>query len=136
MTERGSTSIQQPPMDLESIPGQIGTAIIRTNPISRTNNDNAHEPPMCTGEMTPKDADIMYSILSEIGAILSPLNVSATMGSVVQGNKAGGVEKDDAIVQVKEEESLKKFTVSFPSIQYTCCVSNAGCIYIVKKRSA
>jgi len=130
MSEAGTVSISPQPLGLEPIPGQIGTAIIRPIPVSKTQNESIYETPLCTGEMTTKDADIMYSILLEIGAILSKPNMSLATESFLQCGKDEVVENDK-----KEEESLKKFTVSFPTIQYTCSISNSGIIYIVKKRS-
>lgn len=114
-------------LDLESIPGQIGTAIIRASAANLSQKD--HPQISCTGEMTEKDAGIMYSILLEIGTVLSPPPNMASTKTQPNG------KENEITSDATGCEALKKFNVSFPSVQYSCCVSSTGCVYIVKRRS-
>lgn len=129
-------SIIAQPLDLESIPGQIGTAIIcPPNFVAKNNNNDArlHQHSItCTGEMTEKDADIMYSILLEIGAVLSPQSTMVPKPAV---NHTQTGREDTNYDDMEGYEALKKFTVSFPSVQYSCCVSSTGYSFVVKRRS-
>jgi len=93
---------------LESIPDQVGIAILRSN------DGSILHPP--TGSLCTHDVQILYRMLLEIGGILLPSNSS-------------GSEKD--------EELLKRFNVEMggdlEKISYTVCLTQDGFVYIVKK---
>ena len=133
MTEQIKLPTGSQPIDLESIPGQLGTAIVET---MTTNDMKPEQKTTCTGEMTVKEAQILYSILLEIGMILSPSSESLMRAKNDGDTKANEFNNGMKCNAEDGQELLKKYTVSFSSIHYSCCVSNSGCTYIVKRRSS
>jgi len=105
-------------IDLESIPGQVGTAIVKSL-------DGSLARP-CTGQLTEKDVSIIYLILLEIGALLR--------------KNTSGVEEPPSYMEVAQGkrkcEGLRRITVSFPSTRYAATVAKDGCIYIIKMKVA
>eukprot|EP00565_Helicotheca_tamesis_P007913 CAMPEP_0185723542 /NCGR_PEP_ID=MMETSP1171-20130828/358_1 /TAXON_ID=374046 /ORGANISM="Helicotheca tamensis, Strain CCMP826" /LENGTH=132 /DNA_ID=CAMNT_0028391261 /DNA_START=24 /DNA_END=422 /DNA_ORIENTATION=+ len=96
--------------DLESIPSQIGTAILHsaTGAPLRPN----------TGQLTDADAQILYRMLLEVGTTLESSGNSG-------GSDVGGLN---------DGEGLKRVTVGFHSVSYNMTVGAEGFIYIVKCR--
>ena len=95
-------------VDLESIPNQIGHAILRSA------NGSILKPP--NGSLTTNDVEILYKMLLEMGSILKE-------GSSSDNGNA-------------KEELLNKVTVQGGNgISYCLGVSKDGYVYIVKKRS-
>jgi hypothetical protein len=101
-------------VDLESVPNQIGHAILRSS------NGSIIKPP--NGSLSSHDVNILYKMLLEMGHILNDQT------SAVNGNTNSN----------KKEELLKKVTVQGGTgndIRYCMGVSKDGLVYIVKKRS-
>mmetsp|Transcript_6605 Transcript_6605/g.7665 ORF Transcript_6605/g.7665 Transcript_6605/m.7665 type:complete len:116 (+) Transcript_6605:30-377(+) len=104
---------------LESIPDQVGIAILRSQDGSMIQQPS--------GTLLDHDVQILYQMLLEIGGIL-----------VSTGNTSTGSEKGG--------ESLKRFTVEMgggggggdggerEKISYSVCVTGDGFVYIVKRR--
>jgi len=102
---------------LESIPDQVGIAILRSQDGSMIQQPS--------GTLFDHDVQILYQMLLEIGGIL-----------VSTGNISTGSEKG--------RESLKRFTVEMGSgggdggerekISYSVCATGDGFVYIVKRR--
>mmetsp|Transcript_35166 Transcript_35166/g.51649 ORF Transcript_35166/g.51649 Transcript_35166/m.51649 type:complete len:116 (+) Transcript_35166:60-407(+) len=102
-------------VDLESIPGQIGTGILRLS-------DGFVVSP-CTGKLTDKDADIVYRILLEVGTVLP-------------SNKAAATTKRHESDGEYGNEGLRRITVAFQSARYAATVCDDGCVYIIMSRSS
>jgi len=93
-------------LDLESIPNQIGHAILRSTDGSVIRK---------SGSLESNDIDILYKMLLEMGDIL---------------NANGNVKKG------KKEELLKRVNVQGGNgVCYSMGVSKDELVYIVKKRS-
>eukprot|EP00592_Proboscia_alata_P006497 CAMPEP_0194357356 /NCGR_PEP_ID=MMETSP0174-20130528/4848_1 /TAXON_ID=216777 /ORGANISM="Proboscia alata, Strain PI-D3" /LENGTH=114 /DNA_ID=CAMNT_0039127337 /DNA_START=1 /DNA_END=345 /DNA_ORIENTATION=+ len=98
-------------VDLETIPGQIGTAILRSS-------DGAAFRP-CTGQMTKNDSEIIYQMMLEAGTILSSKN-----------------RNNDGSFSLKENEGLRRLIIGFQSVRYAASIAGDGLVYIVKSRSS
>uniref|UniRef100_A0A7S4T9E9 Roadblock/LAMTOR2 domain-containing protein n=1 Tax=Ditylum brightwellii TaxID=49249 RepID=A0A7S4T9E9_9STRA len=92
--------------DLESIPSQIGTAVLHSTTGAPVRPN--------TGQLTDADAQILYRMLLEVGTALDS-----------SGNKDMGGSED---------EGLRRVTVGFHSVSYNMTVGAEGYIYIVKCR--
>jgi|EP01083_Nonionella_stella_P045897 hypothetical protein len=93
--------------DLESIPNQIGHAIINSK-------DGAllHPP---SGSLSHHDIDLLYQILLEVGETMKEDGNSASTGT--SGDK------------------LKKVTIEGGDALYSMCATTDGFVYVVKRRS-
>ena len=100
-------------IDLDSIPGQIGNAIIRAS------DGTILRAP--TGSLTEQDVMIVYRMMLEIGTVL-------------EGGTGG---KDDNNNTCTEAEGLQRVTVGFKDVSYAVTLGGSdGCLYIVKKKSS
>lgn len=95
-------------IELESIPGYIGAAVLNLS-------DGSLSRP-CMGKLTEKDTSVLYQILSESGMLLERKTLS-----------------DEAKYS---KEKLQRITVSFPSVRYAAAVAKDGYIYIIKTKVA
>ena len=100
---------------LESIPHQIGVAILRSE------DGSSFQPP--SGTLSDHDVQILYKMLLEVGGILEPN--PRTVSNV--GNSEKGLE------------SFKRFTVERrgdegEKMSYSVCVTVDGFVCIVKRR--
>ena len=86
------------PVDLEATPSHVtGSAVLMAA-------DGSFAKP-CSGQMTEKNAVILYKILLESGDIL------------------------------QEQEKLRRITVSFQAISYAVTVASDGFVYMIQTRS-
>ena len=99
-------------INLESIPGQIGAAVLYA--------DGKLAGP-CTGKLTEKDTTILYQMLLEIGMLL-------------EKSTSGDTSEAPCSSEEFYQEGLRRITVSFPSVRFAAAVAKDGCIYIVKTK--
>ena len=100
-------------IDLDSIPGQIGHAIVRIT------DGTILRPP--TGSLSKQDVEIVYRMMLEIGTVL-------------EGGTGGKDTSDSDEVVV---EGLQRVTVGFKEVSYAITLGGSdGCLYIVKKKSS
>ena len=100
-----------------NLPGQLGSAILRT-----TDGTIQHGP---AGLLTPRDLDIIYRIMLEVGTILVD-NAGADdsdKGELVRGADDG------------DEGLFRKLTVQFRNVIYIVILDGEH-MYIVKKKSS
>ncbi len=116
--------------DLESIPNQIGHAILNSSDGSLLSS---------SGTLSQNDVDILYQVVLEIGETMKPQKngfgggfgstSTSTSGSTsvegTNGSSGGG----------GGGEKLKKITIEGGGIQYSICVTADGFIYLIKRRS-
>jgi hypothetical protein len=104
-------------IDLDSIPGQIGHAILRAS------DGTILRPP--TGSLTEQDVMIVYRMMLEIGTVL-------------EGGTGGGKDNDDNDTNNSNAvEGLQRVTVGFKEVSYAVTLGGSdGCLYIVKKKSS
>lgn len=101
-------------IDLDSIPGQIGNAIIRAS------DGTILRAP--TGSLTEQDVMIVYRMMLEIGTVL-------------EGGTGG--KDDNNNTSTDEAEGLQRVTVGFKDVSYAVTLGGSdGCLYIVKKKSS
>lgn len=101
-------------IDLDSIPGQIGHAVLRAS------DGTILRPP--TGSLTDQDVMIVYRMMMEIGTVLE--------------GGTGGKESDSGSSS-DEVEGLQRVTVGFKDVSYAVTLGGSdGCVYIVKKKSS
>mmetsp|Transcript_13182 Transcript_13182/g.22485 ORF Transcript_13182/g.22485 Transcript_13182/m.22485 type:complete len:135 (+) Transcript_13182:50-454(+) len=101
-------------IDLDSIPGQIGHAILRAS------DGTILRPP--TGSLSEQDLMIVYRMMLEIGTVL-------------EGGTGG--KEDDNNTSNEVEEGLQRVTVGFKDVSYAVTLGGSdGCLYIVKKKSS
>ncbi|KAL7492576.1 hypothetical protein ACHAWT_001662 [Skeletonema menzelii] len=101
-------------IDLDSVPGQIGNAILRAS------DGTILRPP--TGSLTEQDVMIVYRMMLEIGTVL-------------EGGTGG--KDDDHNNTRTEAEGLQRVTVGFKDVSYAVTLGGTdGCLYIVKKKSS
>ena len=108
MTEQDNIPLHQMGVaDLESIPHQIGHAILRLS-------DGATVRP-ASGQMSQNDTNVLYKMLLEVGNITEedPLDDMNGSGS----------------------ELLRRINVKGDGVCYSMCISSDNLVYIVKKRS-
>ena len=96
-----------------SIPGQLGSAILRI-----TDGTILHGP---AGLLTPRDLDIIYRIMLEVGTILNA-------GDDDSDKVGRGADKGD-------EGLFRKLTVQFRNVIYIVVI-DGECMYVVKKKSS
>jgi hypothetical protein len=102
-------------VDLESVPNQIGNAILRSS------NGSILKAP--NGSLSEQDTNILYKILLEMGYVLKDQTQANADGESVNGSHV-------------KEELLKKVTVQGGNgISYCMGVSVDGLVFIVKKRN-
>lgn len=100
-----------------NLPGQLGSAILR-----KTDGTIQHGP---AGLLTPRDLDIIYRIMLEVGTILVD-NAGADdsdKGELVRGADNG------------EEGLFRKLTVQFRNVIYIVVIDGEH-MYVVKKKSS
>lgn len=101
-------------IDLDSIPGQIGNAIIRAS------DGTILRAP--TGNLNEQDVMIVYRMMLEIGTVL-------------EGGTGG--KDDNNNTSTDEAEGLQRVTVGFKDVSYAVTLGGSdGCLYIVKKKSS
>ena len=98
-----------------SIPGQIGSAVLRI-----TDGTILHGP---AGLLTPRDLDIIYRIMLEVGTILV-----GNAGDDDSDKVGRGADKGD-------EGLFRKLTVQFRNVIYIVVI-DGECMYVVKKKSS
>lgn len=115
----GASSSSSPTIiDLDSIPGQIGHAIIRIT------DGTILRPP--TGTLSKQDVEIVYRMMLEIGTVLE----GGTGGKDINMNNIS--DNDEVVV-----EGLQRVTVGFKEVSYAITLGGSdGCLYIVKKKSS
>jgi hypothetical protein len=94
--------------DLDSIPNQLGHAVVRAS------DGTILRPP--TGTLSERDVGIVWRLMLEIGTVLEG-------GSGSEENSSGG------------GEGLQRVTVGFGCVNYAVGLWD-GCLYVVKKRSS
>jgi len=99
-------------IDLDSIPGQIGHAILHAS------DGTILRPP--TGSLTEQDLMIVYRMMLEIGTVL-------------EGGSGG--KDDDNNTYSDEVEGFQRVTVGFKEVSYAVTLGGS-CLYIVKKKSS
>lgn len=105
-------------IDLDSIPGQIGHAIVRIT------DGTILRPP--TGSLSKQDVEIVYRMMLEIGTVLE----GGTGGKDTMNNNIS--DSDEVVV-----EGLQRVTVGFKEVSYAITLGGSdGCLYIVKKKSS
>jgi hypothetical protein len=95
--------------DLESIPNQIGYAILNSK------DGSLLHPP--SGLLSHHDIDLLYQILLEVGETMKENETTA------RGSGPGS------------EDKLKKITIGGGNILYNMCLTADGFVYLVKRRS-
>ena len=106
-------------IDLDSIPGQIGHAIIRIS------DGTILRPP--TGSLTKQDIEIIYRMMLEIGTVLEGGTGGKDYHNDYNNNESGEVKN----------EGLQRVTVGFKEVSYAVTLGGSdGCLYIVKKKSS
>ncbi|KAL7453333.1 hypothetical protein ACHAWC_008447 [Mediolabrus comicus] len=117
-TAGASSSSSSPTIiDLDSIPGQIGHAIVRIA------DGTILRPP--TGSLSNQDVEIVYRMMLEIGTVLE----GGTGGKDTMNNIS---DSDEVVV-----EGLQRVTVGFKEVSYAITLGGSdGCLYIVKKKSS
>jgi hypothetical protein len=115
-TAGASSSSSSPTIiDLDSISGQIGHAIVRIT------DGTILRPP--TGSLSKQDVEIVYRMMLEIGTVLE--------GGT--GGKDNISDSDEIVV----DEGLQRVTVGFKEVSYAITLGGSdGCLYIVKKKSS
>ena len=104
-------------IDLDSIPGQIGHAIVSIT------DGTILRPP--TGSLSKQDVEIVYRMMLEIGTVLE----GGTGGKDTMNNIS---DSDEVVV-----EGLQRVTVGFKEVSYAITLGGSdGCLYIVKKKSS
>ena len=117
-------------IDLDSIPGQIGHAILRAS------DGTILRPP--TGSLTEQDIMIVYRIMLEIGTVLEggtggKMKITEDDNDTIKYN----INNDDNDEVVIVEEGLQRVTVGFKEVSYAVTLGGSdGCLYIVKKKSS
>ena len=96
-----------------SLPGQLGSAILRI-----TDGTIIHGP---AGLLTPRDLDIIYRIMLEVGTILNA-------GDDDSDKVGRDADKGD-------EGLFRKLTVQFRNVIYIVVI-DGECMYVVKKKSS
>ena len=98
-----------------SLPGQLGSAILRI-----TDGTIIHGP---AGLLTPRDLDIIYRIMLEVGTILV--------------DDAGDDDSDkvERGADMSDEGLFRKLTVQFRNVIYIVVI-DGECMYVVKKKSS
>ena len=103
-------------IDLDSIPDQIGNAILRVT------DGTILRPP--TGSLTEQDVEIIYRMMLEIGTIL-------------EGGTGGKYPNRDNYYNNEVVEGLQRVAVGFKKVSYAVTLGGSdGCLYIVKKKSS
>lgn len=105
MTEEEILPLHHLDVDLESVPNQIGHAILRAA------DGSALKPP--NGSLSANDVEVLYKMLLEMGHILKPQS----------SNDAGGELLKKVTIQGGN------------GICYCMGISMDGLVYIIKKRS-
>jgi hypothetical protein len=98
-----------------SLPGQLGSAILRI-----TDGTILHGP---AGLLTPRDMDIIYRIMLEVGTILV-----GNDGDDDSDKVGRGADKVD-------EGLFRKLTLQFQNVIYIVVI-DGECMYVVKKKSS
>ena len=114
----GASSSSSPTIiDLDSIPVQIGHAIVRIT------DGTIIRPP--TSSLSKQDVEIVYRMMLEIGTVLE----GGTGGKDTMNN----ISDSDKVVV----EGLQRVTVGFKEVSYAITLGGSdGCLYIVKKKSS
>ena len=114
VTGSAAPSASSAVIDLDSIPNQIGHAILRSS------DGTILRPP--SGSLSDQDVVVIYRMMLEIGAVL-------------EGGTGG--KEDSFDNKNNNNDDLQRVTVGFKHVSYVVTLGGSdGCMYIVKKKSS